>query len=773
MTKYNKALSLLLVVIMCFGIAPISVGAEGEEDTVRAVDYAFDENEIVFTFANLSDTHIGFGNNDEILERNLEIIKKYAKNGIDAVLFNGDQTQDGTREQAQLFTSIVKDAFDVTKTPVIITHGNHDVYWSGCMTRAEFVDAYGQDMYLFDKDMSSIYKGNRHVEINGYHFITVDIETYMPNYNTLSSETEVWLKNTLDRIVASSPDSYVFVSCHSPAKDTVYGSMSDDAKNTGNWGASVELDGILKDYPQVVLFSGHTHYGINLETNITQSTYTQINSGSASDIDFDITTLDTRRSFSQGMIVEVDKDNNIRVTRIDLARDSVIKTPWYIDAYKEDGSSLDRYSAETRIKNNTPPCFPEEIDVVEVSSTEIRIDFKSAMDDDMVFYYEIKVENENGTAIATKTIVPQFYNDPQLQNMPESYSTAFTGSFRYPYTVRVRAYDCFYEFTEIAVKMVDKTEENAIIAANIDKSIDELLSRTLTEADLELVISMRKEINKLSYKIRNLMNRLDAFEDLEREYYNNYFITSCSKDYAPNKNITFSMAPMSSRGWVEDSDSGVKLNWKDATKNYLLGFNSKVDIDGLHIGFTNLAFQSENKVLGILLSNVYKDKWLSNECLLINVDFSDGNVSLGSGASLGRSDLLVYSDMGSIPFDFKFNTTENGDISMSIVSPLGTDMLTIPAVELEGMSNLADSSGCYVSISPWATKSTASVEITAIHTEEDAPTEEPANPGDPENPSDIGDNEPEQEKGFFELIAEFFVSIFEAIGEFFSKLFGG
>lgn len=773
MTKYNKVLSLLLVVIMCFGIAPISVGAGGEEDTVRAVDYAFDENEIVFTFANLSDTHIGFGNNDKILERNLEIIKKYAKNEIDAVLFNGDQTQDGTREQAQLFTSIVKDAFDVTKTPVIITHGNHDVYWSGCMTRAEFVDAYGQDMYLFDKDMSSIYKGNRHVEINGYHFITVDIETYMPNYNTLSSETEVWLKNTLDRIVASSPDSYVFVSCHSPAKDTVYGSMSDDAKNTGNWGASVELDGILKDYPQVVLFSGHTHYGINLETNINQSTYTQINSGSASDIDFDITTLDTRRSFSQGMIVEVDKDNNIRVTRIDLARDSVIKTPWYIDAYKEDGSSLDRYSAETRIKNNTPPCFPEEIDVVEVSSTEIRIDFKSAMDDDMVFYYEIKVENENGTAIATKTIVPQFYNDPQLQNMPESYSTAFTGSFKYPYTVRVRAYDCFYEFTEIAVKMVDKTEENAIIAADIDKSIDELLSSTLTEADLELVISMRKEINKLSYKIRNLMNRLDAFEDLEREYYNNYFITPCSKDFAPNKNITFSMAPMSSRGWVEDSDSGVKLNWKDATKNYLLGFNSKVDIDGLHIGFTNLAFQSENKVLGILLSNVYKDKWLSNECLLINVDFSDGNVSLGSGASLGRSDLLVYSDMGSIPFDFKFNTTENGDISMSIVSPLGTDMLTIPAVELEGMSNLADPSGCYVSISPWATKSTVSVEITAIHTEEDAPTEEPENPGDPENPSDIGDNEPEQEKGFFDLIAEFFVSIFEAIGEFFSKLFGG
>lgn len=774
MTKFNKILSLILAVVMCCGVIPVLAGTESEVAAVSTSDYAFNENEIVFTFANLSDTHVGFGDNANILRNTLATIKNYAKNGIDAVLFNGDQTQDGKKEQAELFASIVKEAFDVTKVPVIITHGNHDVYWSGCMTRAEFVDAYGSDMYLFDKDMKSIYKGNRHVEINGYHFISVDIETYMPNYNTLSAETETWLRNTLDRIVGENPNAYVFVSCHSPAKDTVYGSMSDDIKGTGDWGASAQLDSVLKEYPQVILFSGHTHYGLNLETNINQSTYTQINSGSASDIEFDMFIPENRRSFSQGMIVEVDKENNIRITRIDIAKDTVIKTPWYIDAYKSDGSSLTRYSKETRLANNRAPQFPAGMDVIEVSSTELRIDFKSAVDDDMVFYYEVLVENENGTVINSKTIIPPFYNDPQLANMPKSYSTTFTGEFKYPYTVKVRAYDCFYVCTELSQKFVDMTEENAIIAKRFDTRIDELMAKELTESDLELITTMRKEINKLNYKIKNLMDKLDEFENLEREYYNKYFITECSGEFAPSKSDTFSISPMTSKGWVEDSENiGVKLNWKDATKNYFLGFNSAFNLDGLHLGFTNLNIQSENKVLGILLSNTYKDKWLSNEGLLINIDFTSGSVSTGSGISIGRSDYLVYGNTGSIPFDIKFESAENGALNMTVISPLGTDILTVPASAFEGMSHFTDSSACYVSFSPWATKSTMSVEITAIHTEEKIEPDVPSNPDNPENPDEPTYEKPLEEMSLWELIGEFFKAIFNSIGKFFSELFGG
>lgn len=765
----KKIISLLLVVTTCFGISLTPVSAESEVATVQTSDYAFNENEIVFTFANLSDTHIGYGNNDEILHKTLETIKKYAKNGIDAVLFNGDQTQDGKKEQAQLFASIVKEHFDVTKVPVIATHGNHDVYWSGCMTRAQFVEAYGSDMYLFDKDMTSAAKGNRHVEVNGYHFVSVDIETFMPNYNTLSSYTETWLKNTLDRIVGEDPNAYVFVSCHSPAKDTVYGSMSDDVKDTGNWGASAELDSILKEYPQVILFSGHTHYGLNLETNINQSTYTQVNSGSSSDLEFDVITPENRRSYSQGMIVEVDANNNIRITRIDLAKDMVIKDPWYIDAYKADGFSLVRYSNETRLANNRAPQFPAGIEVVEVSTNELRVDFKSASDDDMVFFYQIEVLNENGTAIASKTIVTPFYDDPQLTNMPGSYSTTFTGTFKYPYTVKVRAYDCFYKYTEVVRKMVDMTEENTKIALRFDTKIDELLAKELTAADLSLITTMRKEINKQSYKVKNLMSKLEAFEALEREYYNKYYITKCAASFAPSKDDTFSISPMSSRGWVENSSNiGVKLNWIGATKNYFLGFNSTYNLDGLHLGFSNLEIKSENKILGILLSNTHKDKWLSGEGLLINIDFGSGSISTASGISIGRSDLLVYGNTGAIPFELAFAANDKGGVNLTVISPLGQDVFAIPANALSGLSHLTDTSACYVSFSPWATQSTMSVEVTAIHTEDkavDIPTE-PDVSGGAEN------EEPEHKMNFFEAIAAFFAAIFKGIGEFFAELFG-
>lgn len=770
---FKKILSLALVAVICLGICPTLASAESGVASVAEVDYAFDENDIVFTFANLSDPHVGFGSNDEILRTSLATIKKYASHGIDAVLFNGDQTQDGKKEQAQLFVSIVKEAFDVTKTPVILTHGNHDVYWSGCMSRAEFVEAYGSDMYLFDVDAESIYSGNRHVEVGGYHFVSVDIQTYMPNQNTLSSATQAWLKETLDSIVAKDPESYIFVSCHSPAKDTVYGSMSDDEKGTGDWGASVQLDSILKDYPQVILFSGHTHYAINLESNINQTTYTQINSGSSSDIDFDITTLENRRSYSQGMIVEVDGGGNIRITRIDLAKDCVIKTPWYIDAYKPDGSSLTRYSS-ARLDANTAPSFSSGLEVVEVSPTELKINFEAAVDDDMVYYYEVEVDDASGKAIFSKRIMTPFYDYPSLENMPKSYSATFSGSYGYPYTVKVRAYDCFGKYGELSQVFEDLSEQNAASAREFDARIEELMSRELTADDLELMISVHKDVGKLNYKVKELMERLGELEALERDYFNRYFLTDCADDFSPNVNSTFSTAPMTSSGWVEQSEGvGVSLNWKNATKNYFLGFGSKLDLDGLHIGFTGLTAESESKSLGIMLSNKYKTKWTSDEGLVINIDFASGNVSTGSGVNIGRSELLEYDNVASIPFDIRFKLEASGGVLMSISSALGNDTLTIPATALGGISGLSDTSACYVSLSPWSTRTTMSVDVCAIHTEERAEPVIPIEPDEPTVPDEpIGDNDGE-ELGFFESIAAFFRGIFEAIGRFFTELFGG
>ena len=54
MKNFKKILSLSLAIVMCLGVLPILAGTESEVSAVSSTDYAFDENEIVFTFANLS-----------------------------------------------------------------------------------------------------------------------------------------------------------------------------------------------------------------------------------------------------------------------------------------------------------------------------------------------------------------------------------------------------------------------------------------------------------------------------------------------------------------------------------------------------------------------------------------------------------------------------------------------------------------------------------------------------------------------------------------------
>ncbi len=57
-----------------------------------------------------------------------------------------------------------------------------------------------------------------------------------------------------------------------------------------------------------------------------------------------------------------------------------------------------------------------------------------------------------------------------------------------------------------------------------------------------------------------------------------------------------------------------------------------------------------------------------------------------------------------------------------------------------------------------------SVDVSALHSEEIA---EPNAPKEPDNEN------PHADMNIFELIAEFFRSIFASIGKFFSDLFGG
>lgn len=432
------------------GISLPGKTAAAAEQSVTVPAPQFDADNVALTFSVMSDSHMGFGEEAETMLRNAlnkASLRRYAKNGLDALVFCGDQTYMGKREEAELFANVLRGKFDLTKTAAVIAHGNHDTCWSGCMTRAEYVDAYGEDVYSFDQSDTDPATGNRHVLVKGYHFLAVEINYYSgkDNTNPMSPATEQWLKDTLDKLTAENPDQYIFVACHCPAPDTVYGSY---AYNTdGTWGSSKELNAILKDYKQVVLFSGHTHYAINDERTINQSTYTQVHAGSTTDMVIDSDYLEKitdRRSESNGMVVEIDNKGRVRINRIDFARNMQIKNYWYLDACKADGSHLNRYTPEARAATNTAPDFGSDaaLTLEAMSNNRVMITYPTAADDDMVFNYIITITNEKGEKVDEVNTYSPWYFDPDLSQLP-AYRKITRTCGPQPVKVEVTAYDSF------------------------------------------------------------------------------------------------------------------------------------------------------------------------------------------------------------------------------------------------------------------------------------------------------------------------------------------
>jgi len=111
--------------------------------------------------------------------------------------------------------------------------------------------------------------------INGIPFFSVSGSSFS---GTLSYEerTEIkgWLSeiNSLPSIKKGGP---IFVSYHYPIMDLTY-SFGQGANEQ-----STIFDEILKDYPNVVLFSGDTHFAGGNERTINQVNYTNINLGSS------------------------------------------------------------------------------------------------------------------------------------------------------------------------------------------------------------------------------------------------------------------------------------------------------------------------------------------------------------------------------------------------------------------------------------------------------------------------------------------------------------
>lgn len=339
-------------------------------------------------FIATSDTHIyalgdkGCTRIAKMINSAYEIAEKDSSyNRLDAVVFSGDITDDGTFTAFSAFAATTDKAIRGDTQRLAVVAKSHD---GGTYDNASldiFTSLTGQETDF-------------HRVINGYHFIGI---SRSPEAGVHYSEAQVqWLDEELAKAVAAAPLQPVFVFQHEHVLDTVFGSYTYDG-----WGMDT-FKAVLEKYPQAVHISGHSHYPANDPRSIWQGTFTAIGDGGLAYYEFtvdDETSVhpDGYKSMTQALMVEVDALNRVRIRVLDVDAGE------FVAEYLVDNVASPvklKYNHDVRRLMSEGPVFDEgaelktekKIGKYDVIVPEARV----KGDDNKVYLYRISVTDKNG-----------------------------------------------------------------------------------------------------------------------------------------------------------------------------------------------------------------------------------------------------------------------------------------------------------------------------------------------------------------------------------------
>lgn len=355
----------------------------------------------VFRFVAASDTHVRDDNdvNAERIGKMMSLAYSVADadpsyQNVDALLIAGDLTNDGTKTEFDKFSGAVRNALREGTQFLGVVAKNHDGYK---MIRKE-MRAYYSSVTGNDADFHSV--------IGGYHFIGVSASTR--NTEHYDSGQLKWLRQQLNEAVADDPAKPVFVMHHEHVRDTVYGSSAFDG-----WGVTY-FTNILKDYPQVVDFSGHSHYPLNDPRSIWQGAFTAVGTGAIYYAEF---TVDKTRSYhpegngevATCWIVETDARNRIRLRGYDINAGECLCEYILDDIANADAR---QYTPEQRKAASSAPEFDEGA-TISVTAEKARCSIVSPIaestDGMPVVLYRAYAKDEHGTVAAESWTLPKYY----------------------------------------------------------------------------------------------------------------------------------------------------------------------------------------------------------------------------------------------------------------------------------------------------------------------------------------------------------------------------
>ena len=443
----------------------------------------FDENRIVFSFGAISDTHVSGTNNDSgnKFSSALRQLKERAsvkdEDGLDAVVVAGDLTDHPRKaeDETGYFKSLYESAFNPSHVPMIYTIGNHDVNPSYAWTANTVAQAkqmsqvLGPDYFLVDQDQQMRENFEcRDCLVDGYHVLCITPNSCQPI--GFYGNVLVWLDAKLKELTEADPERFVFVNTHPMIENTVYGSLLGSPagvaisdiwySSAADYWATRALTETLAKYPQAVTFSGHLHFPLHDPRSIWQGAFTSFGCGSVYYMAIENGKYEDRRSdtvmndsysVSDGWLIQLDANGNMRATAMDFTNQSPIGTPYEIPYPHADKSHLTRYDSNRALVNQAPVLDASSLQMTtrQVGTlTSAIVSWTKAMDDEFAHHYVLTVK-KGGATIASKKYLADFYRHPQPSGMKDTWSVSLGSLAAGTYEVTLTAYDSWDAFATV------------------------------------------------------------------------------------------------------------------------------------------------------------------------------------------------------------------------------------------------------------------------------------------------------------------------------------
>lgn len=457
------AFAAMLTLIMAIGVSCKSdADATGGKNTtgIQATPdpkaAAFDDSNVVFKVGIMSDIHIDMGSTASTKFANaLQYLTELTGGSLNALMLNGDLTDHAKQEEVKEFKQVLLRNLP-SEVSVFYALGNHD----DGLSPKKFAEIFGEGFFQKDIAPEQINKGHRHAVIGGYHFLTVRPAQYWngDKGTTFAKSTLKWLKETLDQIVAEEPDKPIFITSHSPVADMAIGSYLP-------YLSTYDLKELLTAYPQVVYTNGHLHNPIQNETAIMQDKFTVIDggviryAGKDEAIEYNVhpyVVQDNLKDYDRGnhafgVLLEIDGNQAMRITRIDYQNRALYPVKWYIPPVKADGSHLSAYTA-SRYEEDPAPYFPEgaAVNLVNSAIGKMVLAFDAAKDENFVHHYKLDViENTSGEVVCKVNLESGFFQFSDMSKIQDKYTCMIENLERgKSYTLKIYAYDSWYKASE-------------------------------------------------------------------------------------------------------------------------------------------------------------------------------------------------------------------------------------------------------------------------------------------------------------------------------------